>query len=344
MASSIDGSGHLEFGPDDRMVRRLTDLGIEWDIQTVDMSLIDLDDNTYQTRIDAGSADEEFVLRYKDAYHNGERLPMTLVVVPYAMRNVKAAQHSPCCGRHRLEAARRAGVKSITTLRAHPRHQGDVDALKDLSLFDNAANGKSISSDETYNYCASEVIQKHGGLPAGMPDAKFVSKMFRRWAGRGITRERLVLYVKSLLAKQRCESLGLSTPAGHVDHFAKLWSWHSDTAFDSLARAFCPAVGDADVRNALSEGKKKRKSAVDTLSDIANARRGYGKATTERQDAATILSWRCKDIRKILSRLDTDMSLGFEMLESIETQVEEIYAETHETVSRLRAKIGGLNA
>lgn len=342
MASAIDDTGHLEFAPNDQMIRRLSELGIEWDIQTLPITAIDLVDNTYQTRFDAGSADEEYVLRYKEAYRNGERLPMPLVVTPFSHRNLKEAASSPCCGRHRLEAARRAGAKTATFLRALPKHQGDIDALRDLSLFDNAANGKSISSDETYAYCAHEVISKNGGLSAGMPDSKFIAKMFRRWDGRGIHRQRLVLHIRSLLAKMRCNSIGLATPAGHIDHFASLWAWDSDPAFDALAKAVCPAADQPDVWKALLESKRKRRTAADALAEVANARRGYHMTDARRQDAALVMGWRCKEFRKFLSGLDTNMALDFAALDSIETQIDEIHAETHEAISRLRAKIGGL--
>lgn len=343
MASAIDDTGHLEFAPNDQMIRRLTELGIEWDVQTLPIAGIDLVDNTYQTRFDAGSADEEYVLRYKESYRNGDRLPTPLVVTPFSLRNVKEAAASPCCGRHRIEGARRAGAKTATFLRALPKHQGDVDALRDLSLFDNAANGKSISSDETYAYCAHEVISKNGGLSAGMPDSKFIGKMFRRWDGRGISKQRLLVHVRSLMAKMRCNSIGLATPAGRIDLFASLWCWDSDPAFDSLAKAVCPAADQKDVLEVLKEAKKHKRSAADALSEVAKARRGYRtKEVRQKQDAATILRWRCDDIRGILAGLDSDMALDFAMLDSIETQMEEIAVEAHEAISRLRAKIGGL--
>jgi hypothetical protein len=343
MASSIDDSGHLEFASNDRLIRRLTELGIEWDVQTLPLAGVDLSDNTYQTRFDAGSADEEFVLRYKEDYRNGEKLPMPLVVIPFALRNAKEAIHSSCCGRHRVEGARRAGAKTATFLRALPKHQGDIDALRDLSLFDNAANGKSISSDETYAYCAHEVIAKNGGLSAGMPDAKFIAKMFRRWDGRGVNKQRLSIHIRSLLAKMRCNSIGLATPAGMVDHFAGLWSWTTDTAFDALAKAVCPAADQKDVWDVLKVARKHRRSAADALSEVASACRGYRtKAIRSKQDAATVLRWRCDDIRAIVAGLDSDMALDFTMLDSIESQLDELYAEAHEAIARLRAKIGGL--
>jgi hypothetical protein len=340
MASAIDSNGYLEFAQDDNMIRRLTDLGIEWDEKEVRIADIDLSDNCYQTRIDAGSTDEEFVLRYKNAYLSGERLPMTLVVVPYSQRNNRDCKASVCAGRHRLEGARRAGAKSATFLRALPKHQGDIDALRDLSLFDNAANGKSISSDETYSYCAHEVIAKNGGLSAGMPDAKFITKCFRRWDGRGITKPHLTRHIKALLAKMRCNSIGLATPAGLVEHFSSLWSWASDPGFDAIAKAVCPAANQPDVWKALAASKKK--PAAEALSAIANAVRGYHPPASQHQDAATVMKWRCRDMRKLLSKLDSDMALDFATLDSIESQIEDVYNETHDTVARLRAKLGGL--
>lgn len=342
MNSIINENGHLDFAQDDNMIRRLNDLSIEWDEQTLDLSSVDLEDNQYQTRFDAGSADEEFVLRYKDAYRNGDRLPMPLVVVPYSLRNVRDAGHSPCAGRHRLEAARRAGAKTATLLRAFAKHQGDIDALRDLSLFDNAANGKSISSDETYSYCAHEVIAKHGGVHEGMPDEKFISNMFRRWDGRGITKNTLKQHIKSLLAKQRCEALGLQTPAGLVDHFAKLWAWSRDPGFDSLAKAFCSGSTDPDVRKILAESKSKRRTAAEALAEICQAARGYRNGKKEPMSPATKVKFRCKDIIDALKDLDADMSLDFTTLQEIEEHIEDLSAETHESIARLRAKIGGL--
>jgi hypothetical protein len=340
MASAIDDTGHLTFAPNDQMIRRLTELGIEWDEQDVRIADIEIDDNRYQTRFDAGSADEEYVLRYKDAYLSGESLPMPLIVVPFSMRNVREAKASPCCGRHRLEAARRAGAKTATFLRALPKSQGDIDALRDLSLFDNAANGKSISTDETYSYCAHEVIAKNGGVSAGMPDSKFITAMFRRWDGHGIHKPQLVRHVKSLLAKQKCNAIGLATPAGHMGLFCDLWKWSSDPGFDALAKAVCPAVSQPDVVKAVSLWKGK--SATETLAVVANARRGYFTKESKPQAAATVMMWRCRAIRELLAKLDDDMALDFATLDSIETQIEEIHAETQDVVARLRAKIGGL--
>ena len=341
MSSAIGDGGHLEFSQDDNMIRRLNQLNIEWDEHSLDLLSIDVADNTYQTRFDAGSADEEFVLRYMAAYHNGDRLPMPLVVIPFSRRNVKDCVHSVCAGRHRTVAGKRAGAKTATFLRAFPKHQGDIDALKDLSLFDNAANGKSISADETYAYCANEVIKKHGGVHEGMPDQKFVRDMFRRWDGRGVSINTLKQHLKATLAKQRCEGLGLPVPAGLVDHFAKLWSWERDSAFDSLAKAFCIGSADADVRKILSESKTKHRTAAETLAEIAQASRGYRVGGKKMTPAAQI-DFECRHIKKVLGKLDADMSLDFAMLQEIEEHIESLSSDANETISRLRSKIGGL--
>lgn len=341
MASAIDASGFLEFAQDDNMIRRLNELNIEWDEQTLGLLSIDLADNTYQTRFDTGSADEEFVLRYMAAYHNGDRLPMPLVVVPYSRRNVKDAMHGVCAGRHRTVAAQRAGAKSGTFLRAFPKHQGDIDALRDLSLFDNAANGKSISADETYTYCADEVIRKNGGVHEGMPDQKFIRDMFRRWDGRGVNLNTLKQHIKATLAKQRCEALGLPVPAGLVEQFAKLWTWERDAGFDSLAKAFCSGASDADVRKILGESKSKRRTAAETLAEIAQAARGY-RASGKKMTPATQIEFECRHIKKVLAKLDSDMSLDFATLQQIEECIEGLSSEATEVIASLRAKIGGL--
>jgi hypothetical protein len=341
MASAIDKDGHLEFSQDDNMIRRLKDLGIEWDEKDVRVSDIDLSDNRYQTRLDAGSTDEEFVLRYKAAYGTGDRLPMPLVVVPFSARNQRDAKSSPCCGRHRLEAARRAGAKTMRLLRALPKCQGDIDALRDLSLFDNAANGKSISEDETYSYCAEEIVRKHGGLPAGMPDAKFITAEFRRWDGRGVKKERVTMYVKAYLAKRRCEVAGVHPPARMVEAFSDLFSWWNDAGFDDLSRQFCRFVDDPDVRKVLHESKRKRRSAAATLAELVSASRGYRDGRRQKMDAVAVIRFRCDDIRKAISKLDEDMSLDFAKLDDVQRQIETLFTESEEAVGRLRSKLGG---
>lgn len=341
MSSAIDDNGFLLFAQDDNLIRRLNELNIEWDEQTLPLSSVDVDDNTYQTRFDTGSADEEFVLRYKTAYHNGDRLPMPLVVVPYAQRMVKDAKHSVCAGRHRTVGGLRAGAKTATFLRAFPKHQGDIDALRDLSLFDNAANGKSISSDETYAYCADEVIRKHGGVLQGMPTKKFIDDMFRRWSGKGVSLNTLKQHIKATLAKQRCEALGLKVPAGLVDYFAKLWSWERDTGFDSLAKAFCANASEPDVRKILSDSKSKKRTAAQTLAELAQAARGY-RAAGRPMDFPKQVELDCRHVRTTLSRLESDMSLDFETLQKVEECIDNLSADATETISRLRAKIGGL--
>jgi hypothetical protein len=342
MSSAIDDDGYLTFSQNDNMIRRLTDLGIEWDEQDVRVCDIDLSDNRYQTRFDAGSTDEEFVLRYKDAYLNGDLLPMPLIVVAFASRNQRDTKASPCAGRHRLEAARRAGAKTLQCLRALPKNQGDVDALRDLSLFDNATNGKSISDDEAYAYCASEVITKHGGVTAGMPDKKFIASMFRRWDGHGVRRERLVLHIKSLMAKQHCNAIGLQTPAKLVESFGELWAWNHDPGFDDLAKQFCRFFDDADVRKVLHESKRKRLSAAATLAELVSASRGYRNGRREAMDPAAVIRFRCDDIRKQLSKLESDMGLDFAKLDQVQQQIESLWTASEETVSKLRAKLGGL--
>jgi len=342
MSSAIDDNGCLEFSPDDNMIRRLTDLGIEWDQQDVRISDIDLSDNKFQTRLDAGSADEEFVLRYKSAYLTGERLPMCLVVVPYSERNLKNAKVSVCAGRHRLKGAERAGAKSCRVLRALPKCQGDIDALRDLSLFDNAANGKSISDDETYSYCAEEIVRKHGGLPAGMPDAKFIGSEFRRWSGRGVKKERITMHVKALLAKRRCEVAGVLPPPRMVEAFSDLFNWWLDAGFDDLSKQFCRFAEDPDVRKVLHESKRKRRTAAATLAELVSASRGYRDANRKKMDPVAVIRVRCDDIRKALGKLEHDMSLDFDKLDEVQQQIESIFTQGEELVGRMRAKIGGL--
>jgi hypothetical protein len=281
------------------------------------------------------------VLRYKDDYLHGALLPMPLVVVPYSCRNQRGYKHSPCAGRHRMEAGRRAGAVMFRCLRAFVKSQGDVDALRDVSIFDNRANGKSISEDDFYAYCASEVISKHGGLAAGMPDKKFIASIFRRWDGQGIRRERLVLHAKSMMAKLTCNSLGLATPAKFVEAFSDLWSWNSDDSFGDLAKQFCRFCDDPDVRKVLHDAKRKRMSASATLAELVSASRGYRGSRREPMDPAAVIRFRCDDIRKALVKLDSDMGLDFSKLDEVQRQIEAIWTESEETVAKLRAKIGG---
>ena len=341
MASAIDKDGYLEFAEDDNMIRRLTNLGIEWDEKDVRISDIDLSDNRYQTRLDAGSTDEEFVLRYKNAYLCGERLPMPLTVVPYAQRNNRDFKSAVCAGRHRLQGADRAGAKTMRVLRALPKCQGDIDALRDLSLFDNAANGKSISEDETYCYCAEEIVRKHGGLPAGMPDAKFISAEFRRWSGHAVKKERVTMYVKAYLAKRRCEVAGAHPPARMVESFCDLFSWWNDSGFDDLGRQFCRFVEDPDVRKVLQDSRRKRRSAAATLAELVSASRGYRDGRRQKMDAVAVIRVRCDDISKALRKLEDDMSLDFEKIEEVQRRIEALFTESEELVGKLRAKIGG---
>ncbi|NBX73989.1 MAG: hypothetical protein EBQ89_06785 [Alphaproteobacteria bacterium] len=341
MGSAIDERGYLTFAQNDSMIRRLSDLGIEWDEQDIRISDIDLADNQYQTRLNTGSVNEEYAIRYKDDYLHGALLPMPLVVVPYSCRNQSGFKHSPCAGRHRIEGARRAGAVMFRTLRAHVKNQGDVDALRDVSMFDNRANGLSVSEDDFYTYCASEVVSKHGGLAAGMPDKKFIAAMFRRWERESIRRERLVLHIKSMMAKLTCNSLGLSTPANLVESYSELWSWSSDDGFCDLAKQFCRFCDDPDVRKVLRESKRKRLSASATLAELVSASRGYRGGRREPMDPAAVIRFRCGDIRKALAKLDSDMGLDFSKLDDVQRQIEAIWTESEETVAKLRAKIGG---
>lgn len=341
MSSAIDSSGFLEFAPDDGMHRRLTDLGIAWDVCEVKLRDIDMADNQFQTRTDVGSADQEFVLRYSQAYIHGDRLPMPLVVVPYSMRLAGGTKAKPCAGRHRLEGAVHAGALRANVIRALPSNQNEVDALRDISAFDNAANGKSISSEDIYGYCASEIIRKNGGHSEGMPDARFISRMYRRWQGQSVVRDRVVLHVKAQLAKHRCASLGVATPAGYTEPFAKLWHWESDSGFDHLARTFCACVADDDVRRILSESKRKRRSAAATLSEMTQAARGY-RAKGTPMDSVAVCRVRCNDIRKALRKMDSDMSIDLAKLDEVEELIRSLSADARKHLAALRSRVGGL--
>jgi len=341
MASAIDDNGFLQFATNDNIIRKLRELGIEWDECDIAFADISLNDNTYQTRFDAGGADEEYVQRYKSAYRNGEKLPMPLVVTPFSSKNLRGAKLSPCCGRHRLEGAVRAGAKSGRVIRALPKHEGDVDALRDLSLFDNVGNGKSVSTADQNAYCADEVIRKHGGESAGMPDKKFLASMFRRWTSRGVSRETVTLHIRAKLAKLRCNSFGFATPAGHIEHFARLWHWESEQGFSDLAKAVCLCSEDADVREIVGKCKKRKMTASATLAEIISASKGY-RPKGQPMDATAEIRCRCDAASKAIAKLKTDMAVDYDKLQEVEERVESLWAEAQEIVSQVRAKIGGL--
>lgn len=341
MASAIDSKGHLSFAPNDTLISKLNALGIAWDVCDVRVSDIDLSDNTYQTRKDVGSTDEEFVLRYMAAYRNGDILPMPLFVAAWSARNQPRATVAPCAGRHRGESARRVGAKTMTILRAFVRTQGDVDALKDISVFDNANNGKSISTDDIYAYCAREVITKNGGYTEGMPSPAFVKKMFLRWEDQGVNRNTLQTHIKALLTKDHCNAMGVETPAGHVETFSKLYSWNDDPAFDQLSSAVCRSIDNPEVRKCI-KSPGRHKSAADVLSMLVRVSRGYG-GQKEQMNSADFVRLRCREIRKRLAKLESEPALDFEMLGSIAEQVDDLYTETQEIVTRLRAQIGGVS-
>lgn len=341
MASAVNEAGFLQFSTNDNIIRKLNELHIEWDECDIAFADISLNDNTYQTRFDAGGADEEYVLRYKHAYRNGEKLPMPLVVTPYSSKNQRGARLSPCCGRHRLEGAMRAGAKSARVIRALPKHEGDVDALRDLSLFDNVGNGKSVSSSDQNAYCADEVIRKHGGEAAGMPDKKFLDGMFRRWSGKGVSRETVTQHIRAKLAKFRCNSFGFATPAGQIEHFARLWHWEGEQGFTDLAKAVCSCVEDADVRDIVNKCKKRKMTASATLAEIASASKGY-RPKGQPLDAASEIRIRCDAACKALAKLKTDMAVDYDKLQEVEDRVESLWTEAQEIIAHVRAKIGGL--
>jgi hypothetical protein len=341
MTSVINEKGFLEFATNDSIISRLKELHIEWDEAEVLFADISLHDNTYQTRFDAGGADEEYVIRYKNYYRDGNRLPMPLVALPYSSRNQRDAKVSPCCGRHRLEGAMRAGATSGRVIRALPKEQGDIDALRDLSMFDNMNNGKSVSINDQNAYCADEVIRKHGGEASGMPDKKFLDGMFRRWPGKGVSRETVSQHIRAKLAKYRCNAFGFVTPAGHIELFARLWSWESQQGFQDLSKAVCRCFDDADVREILNKCKKRKSTAAATLAEITIAAKGY-RTKGDPLDAASEIRLRCDGVRKALEKLKTDMSVDYDKLHQVEDGMEALWSEAQEIISHVRAKIGGL--
>jgi uncharacterized coiled-coil DUF342 family protein len=121
-----------------------------------------------------------------------------------------------------------------------------------------------------------------------------------------------------------------------------LFNWSADSGFDDLARQFCRFVEDADVRKVLRDSRKKRRSAAATLAELVSASRGYRDGRREKMDSVTVIRLRCDDIRKALVKLDDDMSLDFQKLDEVQRQIETLFTESEEIVSKLRAKLGGL--
>jgi hypothetical protein len=59
-------------------------------------------------------------------------------------------------------------------------------------------------------------------------------------------------------------------------------------------------------------------------------------------DPAAVIRFRCDDIRKHLAKLESDMGLDFAKLDEVQQQIESLWTASEETVSKLRAKLGGL--
>lgn len=271
-----DDQNFARFRSDERLRRELSERQCDWElVQEVQLSAVDLTDNEFQTRLDVATADKEVIAKYVERMQAGDVFPEVLLAADRRYRTGGKPNYRIVCGKHRLLALRELGVDSFNATIIWIKDETDKAKARDISIHDNVANGKPVSSDVMNEQIARECIVQNGGFVNGYPDAKIVRQVCDR---HHISKsESVKKHIDRLLFQHECRARKLVPPAV-VDVCAAAHWFQDKNGFDAIVRAVCKHGECKGLSAVLKDCRRRRQSGEAVVQAVNDHAAGYSQS------------------------------------------------------------------
>lgn len=299
-------------------------LDIGYDVVTVEVSSVDLRDNSYQTRRNVSESALSVCREYAEKIKGGECFPMIVV------EEKSPGRYRIVCGRHRASAYAIA-QNGKTAYRAYLVKAGTpAGLLKALSARENNANGVRQSSVETALTAADYLSQ----LPIATQGRSHRSEVIKQVAVEfGANLSTVKSYYHAKLVTAAMIRVGVQTNGMQTTVLRSLWGWVENAEWKNIAKTVSDNVSLPNLREVIQSASKDKvdgSTLVKRILQLAEVKHRSSARGGISKDPVTVtmehLSLALRDIRD----LAPPRNLPDEQAEEIKDLVEAVRLATKE--------------
>jgi hypothetical protein len=327
---------------DERLRLDLESRKCDWEVlEEVDLSHIDISDNEYQTRLDCATMDRDLVNKYKDRLTAGDKFPEILLAADAAQRGKSRITYQIVGGKNRMAAALALGYSATNAVVMYISNESDKAKARDISIQDNVANGKPVSTDVMYEQIAKECISESGGFSEGYPGRMVVSSVCLRHQVPHA--DSIKKHIERLLFQHECRKLKLKSPT-IIDVCAAAYQFLESEGFDDIAKAVCQAGDAKGLASILRDCKRRRLKGVQVVKAIGDFSAGYKpykKAAAAMSSVARVRLACDALIKQLEGGIASDASVTLEDCNEIDGYISHVLEIGSSVVSLARKKASG---
>lgn len=309
-------TSHVDSRKDVSLREMLDQLGIEYEVTTIQLGSVDTEKNEYQTR-QHSIVDSETVDRYVMSISAGAVFPEMLLAVSPGTRKTVAKPLTPVTGRHRSVSMIKAGITSTSALVAYPRTDIDKAKLITLSRWDNFRNGKPETVHAHYLGLAGECISTAGGYANGMPPRSVVNDIASRNGLTPSQKQQLKKYVSALMFQAECRTLGISRIPDSVNLCSQAAAFLDHDRFESIAKAICANQDHKGLTKIVQECSQRNLRGDKAVEFLIDSTTGFSQPV-ERMKTSDRACLQCNCLATLIGRIETDLSVTCSDIEKLE--------------------------
>lgn len=342
MAKKLRDDSFMRFRSDERIRRELDEKQCQWEpVQEVQLADVEISDNEYQTRLDVATADREVIEKYKERMQAGDTFPEVLLAADRRYRTGGRPKYKIVGGKHRLVALMELGITSFNALVMWVSDDSDKKKARDISIHDNVANGKAVSSEVMHEQIARECISESGGFANGYPDAPITRAVCDR---HGISKaDSIKKHIERLLFQHECRARKLVPPAV-IDVCSAAYRFVDREGFGEIVKAVCKHGEAKGLSTVLRNCARRRQCGDAVVKAISDYSGGYTPSRTGTLSMSSVDKTRlmCDQLVKHLeSHVSCDASIGVNGCQMIDDYLANVCERGSTVVSVLRKKATG---
>ena len=272
-------------------------LNIGYDVVTVEVSSVDLRDNSYQTRRNVSESASSVCREYAEKIKGGESFPMIVV------EEKSPGRYRVVCGRHRASAYAIA-QNGKTAYRAYLIKAGTPSGLlKALSARENNANGVRQSSGDTALAASDHLSQ----LPIATHGRSHRSEVIKQVALEfGANPSTVKGHYHAKLVAAAMIRVGVQPDGIQMYVLRSLWGWVENAEWKSIAKTVSDNGSLPNLEKTIHSASKDKvdgSTLVKRILKIAEAKPGLSARGGVFKDPVTVtmehLSLALRDIRDL---------------------------------------------
>ena len=252
----------IKFFEDPRVTALLNELEINFDVESVAIKSIDINDLECQTRLNVAVINNDTVTKYSEEMRRGDQFPMIVL----ARR--KDGKFRVVCGNHRCKAATLSAKGSHLEAIVIDCNTG-IDAMRVLATRDNASHGDKTTSKECLEIAVSTLMRMPLHDNQQQHSIEIISNIASKMRIKtDCLRDNYVAALMRAVMKSHDINLLNGT---HVNLLAKLWGNWLRTGSTSVLSAVAQAITRDATDNEIMKEIAKRGALPGSLSQRIGA-------------------------------------------------------------------------